>query len=97
MIATSTTWRQPVKLDYFRVTDSGRAVGGSRNGIRVRCWQRRTRQSRPRQIWCLCARFRVWLRFLAISELVAVGWFWSAGSTPLERFINRFATGPGPS
>ena len=49
------------------------AVSGTRNGIRVRCWQGRSRQSRPRLIWCLCARFRVWLRFLAISDLVAVG------------------------
>jgi hypothetical protein len=33
------------------------------------------------------ARFRVWLRFLAISDLVAVGWLRPVGSTPLESFI----------
>ena len=33
------------------------------------------------------ARFRVWLRFLAISDLVAVDWFRPVGSTPLESFI----------
>jgi hypothetical protein len=33
------------------------------------------------------ARFRVWLRFLAISDLVAVDWLRPVGSTPLESFI----------
>jgi len=33
------------------------------------------------------ARFRVWLRFLAISDLVATGWLRPVGSTPLESFI----------
>ena len=33
------------------------------------------------------ARFRVWLRFLAISDLVATGWLPPVGSTPLESFI----------
>jgi len=33
------------------------------------------------------ARFRVWLRFLAISDLVAVDWLRRVGSTPLESFM----------
>ncbi len=34
------------------------------------------------------ARFRVWLRFLAISDLVATGWLRPVGSTPLESSSN---------
>ena len=55
------------------------------------------RQLRPTHIWRRSARFRVWLRFLAISDLVASGWLRPVGSTPLESFVNRFATGPSPS
>ncbi len=47
-----------------------------------------TRQLRARLIWRpQGARFQVWLRFLAISDLVAVDWFRPVGSTPLESFI----------
>jgi hypothetical protein len=33
------------------------------------------------------ARFRVWLRFLAISDLVAVDWLRLVGSTLLQSFV----------